>query len=462
MADELIESQKADLAASAVAEIRASVAKETDRIAKIRELCGDANDVAAEAIKAGWSPEQAEAKALKVQLETLRASRPDVSGVAINTGGWQPSKNDPEVIQAALASHGKLPGLEKHFKSETLEAAHKAYKGRIGLQEVLLEAAYAGGYRGRPFISDANLKDVLRAGFSTNDIDGILSNTANKFLMNGFTHVENVWAPIASKRSVKDFKTVTSYRMTGAHQFTQVGPTGELKHSKLGEQSFTNSAKTYGVMHALPRTDIINDDLGALSSVPRMIGRGAALKLNDVFWTEFMDNSSFFASGNSNYISGSTTNLSSSSLQSVLQKFRDQTDPDSKPLAIQPKYLLVPTALEVTAMELMQSTTVNTGGSSSSDKVPNKNVWAGKYEVIVSTYLSNSSYTGYSSTAFYLLADPMDESCVEVAFLNGQEQPTIESSEADFNTLGIQMRGYFDFGVAKQSYRGGVKSKGAA
>ncbi len=28
--------------------------------------------------------------------------------------------------------------------------------------------------------------------------------------------------------------------------------------------------------------------------------------------------------------------------------------------------------------------------------------------------------------------------------------PTIETAEADFNVLGIQMRGYHDFGVAKQ------------
>jgi hypothetical protein len=47
-----------------------------------------------------------------------------------------------------------------------------------------------------------------------------------------------------------------------------------------------------------------------------------------------------------------------------------------------------------------------------------------------------------------------------VAFLNGQEAPTIESAEADFNVLGVQMRGYHDFGVNLQDNRGGVKSAG--
>jgi hypothetical protein len=49
-----------------------------------------------------------------------------------------------------------------------------------------------------------------------------------------------------------------------------------------------------------------------------------------------------------------------------------------------------------------------------------------------------------------------------VSFLNGQQAPTVESSEADFSTLGIQFRGYHDFGCDQAEYLGGVKSKGAA
>jgi len=76
--------------------------------------------------------------------------------------------------------------------------------------------------------------------------------------------------------------------------------------------------------------------------------------------------------------------------------------------------------------------------------------------------LSNSHYTGNSSKAWYLLADPGDLPVIEVAVLNGQESPTIETAEADFSVLGIQMRGYHDFGVALQDARGGVKAKGEA
>ena len=48
-----------------------------------------------------------------------------------------------------------------------------------------------------------------------------------------------------------------------------------------------------------------------------------------------------------------------------------------------------------------------------------------------------------------------------MCLLNGQQSPMIESVDTDFNTFGIQFRGYHDFGVAMTEYKDGVKSKGA-
>ena len=101
---------------------------------------------------------------------------------------------------------------------------------------------------------------------------------------------------------------------------------------------------------------------------------------------------------------------------------------------------------------------LTTGGS---DNVADANVYRGKYRVASSVYMENSSYTGNSTAAWYLLADPMDLPVIEVVFLNGRETPIVESADADFDTLGIQVRGYHDFGVAKQEFRGGVRSAGS-
>ena len=300
---------------------------------------------------------------------------------------------------------------------------------------------------------------MLRAAFSTFTLPGILSNVANKFLLDGFESVEQAWQRIAATRNVKDFKTVTSFRLTGGFEYQEVGPDGELKHAEVGEESFTNQAKTYGRMFGLTRTDLINDDMDSLSAIPRKIGRGGALKLNKVFWATFLDNAAFFTTGHKNYLAGADTVLSIDGLTTAELMFLEQVDPDGNPLAIEPRTLLVPPALKVQAELLMSSLKVN---EASSKPKPSDNPHAGKFGVVTSTYLSNAAMSGASAKAWYLLAEPTDLPVIEVAFLDGKRQPTVERAEAEFNKLGIQFRGYFDFGVSRQDYRGGVKMKGEA
>jgi hypothetical protein len=45
--------------------------------------------------------------------------------------------------------------------------------------------------------------------------------------------------------------------------------------------------------------------------------------------------------------------------------------------------------------------------------------------------------------------------------LNGRIEPTVETADADFYTLGVQFRGYSDVGVNLQDPRGGVRSAGS-
>jgi len=227
----------------------------------------------------------------------------------------------------------------------------------------------------------------------------------------------------------------------------------------VGDESYTNKADTYGLL-SVDRRDIINDDLGAITTVPRKLGRGSGLKINDVFWTVFLDNGGFFKTANKNYLVGADTALSIDGLTKAEVKFLEQTDADGKPIGIMPAVVLVPTALSAMGTQLYKSLEIR--DTTASTKYPIANPHQGKFRVEVSRYLSNSRYAGNSDKAWYLLADPADLPVIEVAFLNGQESPTIETAEADFNVLGIRMRGYHDFGVALQDPKGGVKMRGEA
>ena len=432
-----------------VAELRASYAAETARLAGIKKECGSNHlDLQAKAISEGWTVE-------KTALEVLKASYPSTPAIHMAD-----KTLTDDILCASICTMGKLPNIEKVFDDKTLQASHDRFKGRFGLQKLIMEAAWANGHIGRHFDDDMN--GFFRAAFSTLSLPGIMANTANKFSLAAFMGVESVWREISTTRPVKDFKGITSYRMTGNFEHEELGPGGELKHGYVGEESYTNQAKTYGKMFSITRRDIINDDLGALTQIPAMLGRGAALKLNKVFWSAFMDNSTFFSASNTNpnYDDGADSALDVAGLTAAELMFLNQVDADGNPLSIDPAILLVPNALFTAATVLMASLEVR--DTTASTKYLTKNPHAGKFQVKKSSYLSNTNITGYSTKKWYLLADPMDGSTIEVVFLNGTETPTVESADADFNTLGVQMRAYHDFGVTKQDFRFGVGMKGEA
>ena len=399
------------------------------------------------------------------KLGILEASTP-AARLPIN-GGNRANGLTNRILEAAICQAGRLEDAEKHFTDQEMQAAHDRFGGRISLNQVLMIGAEANGYRS-DYASKVTIEAnnaafgltapnrIQASGFSNVNIPTMLSNIANKFLRRGWDSVDMTPLRIAAIRNVSDFKTITTTSLVGDLTFEKVGKDGQIKHGDLGEVTYTNKADTYARMLAITRQDIINDDLGALTDTPRRLGRGAGLKLNDIFWTEFLNNSTFFASGNSN-VSTVDGQLGDNGLSEAEVIFMDQTDPDSNPLNIMPEILLVPTALKHTAQKLMDSDR-NKGDTDG----PDANIWRGRFRVESSPYMSNASYTGYSAVAWYLLANPNTMPVIEIAALNGRVEPVVESTDAAFNVLGAEQRGYSDVGVSKQEYRGGVRADGSA
>jgi phage major head subunit gpT-like protein len=365
-------------------------------------------------------------------LADIRADRPSAPAVHVVA---KPAETD-ELLVASICLAGNLPGVDKQFGERTLEAAHK--RRNMGLQEMLLRAAKANGYQGDAYkLTDGNLRDVLKASFgsSTHSIANVVGTAYGKFLLNGYTSVESVWDRISMIRPVSDFKAVTGVRVNGGFTFEEVGPAGELKSAEATDEARSFGAKSYGRISAISRRDLINDDLGALTVVPTRLGRGAALRFNTNFWAEFQaSNATYFERATA----GAGNALSLTSLKAAVSAYRKVTDADGNPLSVAPAMLLLPPELEIAGAELMGSALIH----GTSGAAPSTNVLAGRYQVVSSVYLSSAS-------TWWLVANPGDLNAMEVLFLNGNRNPVVEQAEADFDTLGIQVRGYFDFGVAK-------------
>lgn len=398
------------------------------------------------------------------ELTVLRASRHEGSDRAFSGRG---NDRSPLVIEAALARSCGVD-VEKVYEEQVLAAADRQYKHGTSVVEIMQVAARANGYHN---ISSRDVKALLEAAFapvqakgaSTYDVGGILSNVANKMIVNAFMAVEQEWTKIATVESVNDLKKHTSYALTGDFEYKELGKGGEISHATMGEEEYEKQASSYGRLFVVTEDDMINDDLSAFTRIRRLLGRGAALAQNKVIWTAFLaEVATFWTAARNNYISGASTALSVDALTAAVTKFKKQTDPDSNPLGLAPKVLAVPVELEVEASRLVNDGEIRVVGASSKETYTTKNPHAGKYTLCSSQYLNSDAIPNGSATHWFMLGDPDDLPTLCVVFLNGQRTPRVESGRPNFDTLAIGFRGVHRFGANKQEHRASVRSKGAA
>lgn len=456
-----------------VAAMRTAAAAENRRQLEINTLCAKHPLIGAKAIEANWDIPTTKIAVLEAQLKDQHtAPFGHIKSNAPASG---------RVLEAALCQSRRITGLESQFSAQELEMAHTQFRSRIGLQQMVLQAAAANGYPVSPgqAVTLGNAQEIfdfafhnpnrrrLEAAFSTVSLPGIFSNTANKEINEGYREEDQTWREIAVVKSAKDLKAITTYRMLDNFEYEELGQAGEIKHGNIGEESYSRQAKLYAKMFALTLESILNDDLGALDDIRARLGRGSAKKMNKLFWTTFLDDSTFFTSARGNYISGSTTTLLTDlvGLQAAVLAFDQLKTPTytdggkivgGELAGGQPEILLHPPQLATAAETIYRNT--NIGLVKNSDA----NIYQGKYRPVKCKFLSDTTITGYSATGWYLLRGKAGLQPMVVTFLDGSETPTVQSAEADFNTLGVQFRGWHGFGCDKAEYLCGIKSKGAA
>lgn len=349
-----------------------------------------------------------------------------------------------DVLQAAVEqAMGVTP-----TDTKAADIADRRYKGQMGLKQLYTECAHAGGWNG--YLNNGNLGEAvsaIKASFSTVNLPGILSNAINKRIKAGWDYAEDSWRKIADITSVSDYKQFATYVLNSKGDYEEVANGGTIPTGELAETGYTNQLKRYGLMFSIDEMDIINDDMGAINQRAFQFGRKASLKLNKVFWQLFQADTDFFKSANNNVITGAGA-LSAESLAKLVKAFRKQTDVNGDILGYEPRILLVPAALEVEAQKLYDDAEVR--DTTASKQYLTGNPWRGKFNPVASAYLT-------SDDDYYLLADPTIAATMQVAFLNGQQAPVVESNPTNFDTFGISYRGKFSFGVAFMDAKAGIK-----
>lgn len=395
-------------------------------------------------------------------IDALRAARPDrilfkPSGAGHIGGGYQggmmrATSGEREKLEAGLLIRcGKEELAAKVYGEQIVEAAR-----RSRITNLVDLAAAALQLDGRPAFDMPSRDGMIRAGFSTISLPTVLANTANRMLLSSYQEATANWRAFCRISNAENFKTNTDIRMSAIGNLSKVGPQGEIKHGKIGEEGvYTWNVSTYAEMLTISRTDMINDDLRALDTLSPAMGVAAGRTLSDlIFETLLANGGSFFSSGNLNLLEGGSA-LDVASLGDIVKAMRTQKDSQSIDISITPTTLLVGPTLEMTARTLLRSAEIlPTSGAPTGNPVqgivPN---------LVVESRLENSRFTGYSATSYYLFGPP-SAGAVIVGFLRGQQNPTLELEQAEFNTLGVSMRCVFDFGCALGDPKAAVKATG--
>jgi len=438
---------------------------ERRRLAAIRALIEEAASsrnvdiellerIAARAEDEGWDVQRTE-------LEILRATRPRVKEV-----GQRQKTYTPAVIEAALCLSCGIPderlAKDRDYGEKVVEQAWPLRRrGLLGMLSLALEASgvrvpYNPNELYDTIVQMQRTPNLQAAGFSTVNLPGILGNVANKILLDAFTQQPVTYDQIAAIEDFSNFHVHNIYRLDATGSFVRVPHDGELPHGQLVESAYTNKLDTYGMMLTITRQQIVNDDLGAFKSLIAQLGRRARIALERALYNVVMEaTDNFYSAANGNRLTSAPLGIDSiGRARAALSKMLDA---NGDPLAIEGQYILVPPELEPLALQIYTSMTLNETTEVNRPR-PVNNPYVNRYKPVSSPFLSSGSGAGQSPTTWYMIANPALVPAFQVAFLEGRRAPTIETADTEFRTLGLSMRAYWDFGVARIDPRGAIKA----
>jgi hypothetical protein len=383
-------------------------------------------------------------------VSTLTAPSPtDALG---SLGLWEADKASESAIYAGDGSNMTAAWRKRRARHDP------QYNKNLMQVAYLYESVLAGDRRAAMDFQEA---------MSTSDFSGLFGDILDRQILAKYASMPVQWTSIAKRGRVRDFRTVKRFTLDGAEAtLSTVKQLTEYPAAALSDGSYSYSVGKYGRRLALSWEDLINDDLDAFGSIPERFGN-AARRTEEKFVTSLYasasgPNPSFFSSGNKNLVaSGGTSALSISSLQAAYTLLASQVDADGAPIYIESAVLVVPPALKVTAMNILNATQILAAGGggvgTAGDQLTVNNWMRNAVELVVNPWLPIVTTSGtLGSTSWYLFANPtVGRPAMEVGFLIGHETPelfqkspnavrvgggTVNPEEGDFDSDSVEWK----------------------
>lgn len=325
----------------------------------------------------------------------------------------------------------------------------------------LLDLARASLQRAGARVDGMDQMQLVAAAFTqgTSDFPVLLENTMHKALQAAYATAALTWNRFCATGTVSDFRAHNRYRLGSFGTLDPLNELGEYVNKSIpdGEKA-TVKADTKGNIINISRQAIINDDLGAFVGLSAMLGNAAArtvekdvyalLALNGGLGPVMLDGKPLFDAAHNNITVGAAISMLALDADRVAMALQKDVSGNDF-LDIRPDVLLVPLGLGGTARSINSAEY----DPDTANKLQKPNIVNGLFRDIVDT-------PRLSSTRRYLFADKGTAPVLEVAFLDGAQEPVIELQQG-YDVDGARYKVRLDYGVAAVDYRGAVTNAGA-
>lgn len=456
--------------AQAKAQADAAVAAERTRASTIRQAVNKARlpaSYAEELVDAGTSIEDARAKIIDKLADANDLTAPrNHAPIAVGTDErekWLTGAGNALMQRAGVANivaaAAKLRGETIDLDPGEFRGMHNVELARMALDNAGIPVSRIDSYNRDKVVGTAlTARNAITQ--TTSDFPILLENTLYKVLQAAYAITPDTWSEICAIGSVNDFRPHPRYLRGTFGELDDLGEAGEFKNKPIPDGAKESiSAKTKGNIIALSRQAIINDDMDVFSGLAMDLGRAAKLSIEIAFYRLLAlnnglgpimnDGKTFFHADHGN-IATTIAPPTVASVDAIAVQMAQQKDLSGNEfLDISPATWLGPRSLLGTVKVLNAAEY----DPDTSNKLQKPNMVRGTFSSIVGT----PRLTG---TPWYVFADKNVAPAFEAVFLNGEQEPFLDSEEG-WRVDGTEWKVRHDWGIGGLNYRSGARNAGA-
>lgn len=455
--------------ADAQARADQAVTAERTRVTAIRAL-GRKHKMTDEFIDelagSGSTVEQAQAKILDKLAETGDQQQIGHTPIRITADAQAKWQNGATAWLLTRAGVSGLVAKAAQARGQTVDLDPGEFRG-VSCVDLARESLMHAGVR----LASRDPKAIIGAAFTargeagglqtTGDFTVLLENVLHKTLQAAFATTPDTWSRFCGTGTITDFRAHPRYLRGTFSSLDDLNEAGEFRNKAIPDGSRESiTGKTKGNIVGLSRQAMINDDMGVFSGVAVDLGRAAKLTIEkDVYALLAMngglgpvmgDGKTLFHADHGNLVAaGSGSAPGVTSFDNARVAMASQMDLSGNEfLDIRPQSWLGPLSLGGSVRVIV--------GAPYDTEVAGKLQVPNKVQALVSDIIDTPRMTG---TGWDMFADKDTAPAIEVAFLNGVQEPFLDS-EMGWRLDGTEWKVRIDYGVGGLNWRSAYRNPG--